>query len=356
MAKRRESTKRRRISSSQVVEAFSSTLSQEFDDFVATRSLPAADDRPGRERYAASLRRKVLSTADLGSVGIEPPTTDLGQHVMDLPAILKSNLTASLNSPLRLGEGLYDFYPPELPPKGYWHRQPFTKPQEFVFERVRPASSDAFVMKIPLFGPGRFYANAATLPTSTDRYAEAWCGILLPIDPNLHDAAHGPKDLMVWAEGTVDYDYTLSATPGADWNSRPEAADARVAIKVRLLRFDRQTNAPRFGVTDGASYVALHEILRARLLPNGVTSSPPSALMPSVGGPYAAWSSGPQPFTIDPAQGNTRKLDTDSYYYVAILCAADAGALPGPANAEVNAQMFLRLVTLGIFPHDPTVQ
>jgi hypothetical protein len=50
-------------------------------------------------------------------------------------------------------------------------------------------------------------------------------------------------------------------------------------------------------------------------------------------------------------------LETDSTYQVAVLCSVSLGALsgPAPASAQVSAQMFLRLVTLGVFPHDPSV-
>jgi hypothetical protein len=78
--------------------------------------------------------------------------------------------------------------------------------------------------------------------------------------------------------------------------------------------------------------------------------------MPSVGGGYAAWSSGATPFAIDWRDGQPRVLETDSTYQVAVVCSVQVNALGGPAaaKAQASAQLFLRLVTLGIVPHDPS--
>ncbi len=169
---------------------------------------------------------------------------------------------------------------------------------------------------------------------------------------------------MWWCgrKGTITYDYALSATPGPAWNSRPEAASANVNVMARLLRFNRQTGALMADPDAVLSYLAHRQILKATLLPNGLTTSPPFSPTPRVGGPYAAWSSGPASFAIDLQDGQTRKLETDSTYQVAVLCSVGLGALTagqGPAasvaNAQVSAQLFLRLVTLGVFAHDPSV-
>ena len=58
----------KRPSASQVSEALGITLNQEFDDYVATRSLPAADDRRARARYEASLRRMALAKPDVSII------------------------------------------------------------------------------------------------------------------------------------------------------------------------------------------------------------------------------------------------------------------------------------------------
>jgi hypothetical protein len=58
----------KRPSASQVSEALGITLNQEFDDYVATRSLPAADDRRARARYEASLRRMALAKPDVSVI------------------------------------------------------------------------------------------------------------------------------------------------------------------------------------------------------------------------------------------------------------------------------------------------
>jgi hypothetical protein len=128
-----------------------------------------------------------------------------------------------------------------------------------------------------------------------------------------------------------------------------------VEIMARLLRFDRRTgqalNTPDQFV---AGYLAAKEILNARLVPNSTTTSPTSAQNPSIGGSYAAWSSGPNAFAIDLPDGKPRKLETDSTYQVAVVCAVEINALsgPAPASAQVTAQLFLRLATLGVLPHD----
>ncbi|MDP2603664.1 MAG: hypothetical protein Q8S00_13880 [Deltaproteobacteria bacterium] len=372
MARKRVSSRRpHRISSSQATEALRKALHEEFDDYVTTQSLPAQDDQRGRERYMKSLRRMVLSSPNVavrGNDSISDTNTDglsaiFGEHVMDmgLPSLLKRKFTAGMMSPIRLGDGLYDFYPPELPVKGFWQRKPFTTTfppsGSPPFQKDSPPNS-SLMLTVPQVGSGRFYASASTFQTPTDRVAKAWCGTMLPIDPNLHDEARGPKDVVVWAEGTIVYDYALSATLGSAWNTRPEAATAQVDIHARLLRFDRQTGQPTYPADANVlPFLAFSRILNASLFPNGVTTSPPSSPTPHVGGPYAAWSSGPTSFAIDLPNGTTRKLETDSTYQVAVVCSVQLSALsgPAPASAQVSAQLFLRLVTLGILPHDPSV-
>jgi hypothetical protein len=145
----------------------------------------------------------------------------------------------------------------------------------FVTHQKQSPPNSSILLSVPQVGSGRFYSSASTFLTSVDRYASAWCGTVLPIAPTLHDAAKGPKDLVVWAEGTITYDYSLS---------------------------------------------------------------------------------------IDLQNGQSRKLETDSTYQVALLCSVGLGALTagqGPtasvANAQVSAQLFLRLVTLGVLEHHPSV-
>jgi hypothetical protein len=248
MARRSGSIRRsKQIASSTITEALRNTLDREFEDYATTRSLPSPDDRRGRERYIASLQRMALASPHVGShapsFSLDAISDDshahLGQHVMGGGfSVLKSKLTLGSMYPIRLGEGLYDFYPPELPPKGLFHRQPFTQP--FTHQKESP-SNGTLLLSVPQVGSGRFYASGSTFERPADRDAKAWCGTLLPIDPKLHNDAEGPKNIVVWAEGTITYDYELSATPGAAWNTRPKAADARVNVLVRLLRFSRQT-------------------------------------------------------------------------------------------------------------------
>ena len=89
------------------------------------------------------------------------------------------------------------------------------------------------LFSFPQIGVGRFYASASTIQNPVNRFAKVWCGTLLPIDSNLHDAAHGIKDAVVWAEGTISYDYALSATPGSAWTgARSEAAHAGVFVET----------------------------------------------------------------------------------------------------------------------------
>jgi hypothetical protein len=131
-------------------------------------------------------------------------------------------------------------------------------------------------------------------------------------------------------------------------------------VQARLLRFDRRTGAPTSMADPDApiSIWAYKQSVQASLVPNGQTTSPPSTTAPRVGGSYAAWSTGPTPFEITLRDGPGRKLETDSTYQVAVVCSVDLGALAGPgavASAEVSALMFLRLVTIGVFAHDPSV-
>ena len=353
--------------SCQLGEALRNTLDREFEDYVETRSLPAPDDRLGLERYVASLRRMALSSPDVGvrtgGSSDDPDTADrpatFGHHARALTSLARAKLTISSMMPIQLCSGLYDFYPPELPVRAFCHRKPFTTP--FTHQKESPTNS-TILLSVPQVGSGRFYSSASTFQTTVDRYAHAWCGTVLPIDPTLHDAAQGPKDVVVWAEGTITYDYALSATPGPAWNARPEAAFANVNVMARLLRFNKQTGALMADPDAILSYLAHRQILKASLLPNSVTTSLPSTPTPSVGGPYASWSSGPASFTIDLPDGQTRKLETDSIYQVAVLCSVGLGALAagqGPnafvASAQVSAQLFLRQVTLGVFAHDPSV-
>jgi hypothetical protein len=339
--------------------ALKDTLDREFDDAVATRTLPSPDDHRGRQRYLASLRRRALARPDVSVEIVGDRQGALG-HVMDLSSLLKGRISLqSLLTPVRLGDGLYDFYPPELPVKGLWNRQPFRTP--FNHPREWPGNS-TLLLTVPQVGAGRFYASASTLQVPSDRHAHAWCGTLLPVDPALHDAAHGPRDIVIWAEGTLTYDYALSAPPSPAWSVRPEAAKARVDVMARLLRFNRATGALMADPDAVLAYLAHRNIVAATLLPNGVTTSPPSSAKPSVGGPYAGWSSGPVSFAIDLPDGKSRKLDTDSTYQVAVLCsvsldalAAGQGANAVVANVEVSALLSLRLVTLGVLPHDPKV-
>ena len=61
---------------------------------------------------------------------------------------------------------------------------------------------------------------------------------------------------------------------------------------------------------------------------------------------------------MDLANNQTRKLETDSFYRVAVICAVGLSALASGqsiANAQVSALLSLRLVTLGILEHDPKV-
>ena len=334
------------------------TLDREFDDYAATRERPALDDPRGHARYLENRRRMALASPVVGIEGAttEPSTSPAqsGQQLMGLSGFMKSSLSLKHLSPIMLGAGLYDFYPPELPPKGSWRRQPFKTP--FNHQKQAPANG-TLLLSVPQVGSGRFYASATTLESPTDRYAQAWCGTVLPIDPNLHNEAEGPKDVVVWAEGTMTYDYALSGLPGPSWNSRPVAAAAQVDVLVRLLRYSRQSGQLLADPDAILSYLAGRRIMEASLTPNAATASPPSSSSAKVGGSYAGWSSGPTNFAIDLPHGRARKLETDSTYQIAVLCSVSLSALsgPSPASAEVSAQMFLRLVTLGILPHDPSV-
>ncbi len=353
-----------RISKSHIEEALSRTLEREFNDYATTQTLPAADNARERDRYLASRRRLALASPHVGIAGADIDNAERQGafgYVMDQHSALKGKLSLNaLLTPIRLGEGLYDFYPPELPPQGFVrNRKPFTEP--YTLQRSDPATG-ALMLSIPQVGTGRFYASATSFSNPVNRYARAWSGTIVPIDPALHDDAHGPKDVVVWAEGTLGYDYTLSAPRGAAWDSQPAAAKATVNVMARLLRFSRHTGQLMADPDANLSYLAHREILDATLLPNGVTTAPPSAVKPSVGGPYAAWSSGPTSFAIDLRDGTTRLLATDSTYHVAVICAvsidaraAGQGATAAIASAEASAQLFLRLVTLGVLPHDPKV-
>lgn len=365
-ARKRESKSRSiRINSPQNAEALRGALYQEFDDQLVTRSPPSPDDKRGHDRYLKSLSRLALSSHVVSAGGSESIThadtnalqVVFGDQVRDMgfPSLVKSKFARAVLTPLRAGDGLYDFYPPELPAKGFWQRQPFVN----IFPSIQRATptDGAILLSVPQVGSGSFYASAATFEKPTDRNAKVWCGVMLPIDPALHDAAHGPKDLIIWAEGTIAYDYALSALPGPAWNSRPEAATAQIDISARLLRYDRQTGQALFAPDAFLlPYLSHREILKASLHPNIATSSPPSSPTPSVGGAYAAWSTGANPFAIDWRDGQPRMLDTDSTYQVAVVCSVQLNALagPAPASAQVSAQLFLRLVTLGIVPHDPS--
>ena len=353
----------KRIVRSDIEESLNRTLEREFEDYTATRTRPEPDNARGRERYLASRRRMALASPHVGiGAFAETPGHDERQgavgYVMDLQKILKSGI--SLNSalnPIRLGEGLYDFYPPDLPPQGFVrNRRPFTN--NYSLPKSDPANG-SLLLSIPQFGTGRFYASASSLSLPVDRFARAWAGTVVPIDANLH--TNEPKDVIVWAEGTMSYDYELTAPVGPAWNSQPAAAKASVNVMVRLLRYSRQTGQLLADPDAILSYLAHRTLVDATLLPNGVTTQPPSAIKPSVGGPYAAWSSGVTNFAMDYRDGKTRKLETDSTYQVAVLCSVSiearaAGQGGGAvASAEASAQLFLRVVTLGIVPHDPKV-
>ncbi len=365
MAKSRKSVRRpQRIHSTQNTEALEGMLDREFIDYVTTRRAPDPEDRRGRDRYLASLRRTVLSNPGVGaasagdanSAGSQPV---LGGSVMDLIGLVRGKFTAGMLSPIRLGDGLYDFYPPELPAKGFWKRKPFAPPP--LTYKVDSPPNSTISLSVPQVGSGRFYSSASTFQTPVDRYARVWCGTYLPIDPTLHDSAHGEKDVVVWAEGTLAYDYALSATPGPAWNAKSPAASAQVNILARLLRYSRQTGQLLAEQDAPLSYLAALPILHARLVPNGTTLTKPGDAQQIIGGPYAAWSSGPTAFSLELKHGTTRKLETDSTYLVAVVCEVVLSALAagqgqaGIASAEVSAQLFLRLATLGIFDHDPKV-
>jgi hypothetical protein len=225
------------------------------------------------------------------------------------------------------------------------------------------------MISAPQIDAGVFFSSVHTLntpsspivtPFKATRTAMAWSGTLITIDPRLHDVAHGSKDVVVWAKGTLGYDYTLAASPGRRWYSQPDAASARVAVMARLIRYDRQTGKLVAAAEEVPGYFATQTRLDATLVPNGTTTVPPSCPKPLVGGPYAAWSTGQDPFYLDLPDGQPRWLRTDSFYYVAVLCAASLeakGAGPAPedaASASVSATMHLQLVTLGIRPHDPS--
>ena len=365
MARTRKSARRiGRINPSVAAEALDAALKQEFEDRVATATLPDPADRRGRERYAASMRRLALARPNVGirrpdaAQGLSDPLPAFGQRVMDMASVAKKKLTIGALMPIKLGDGLYDFYPPELPFLNFFHAHPFAPPA-FETRATNPANS-SIAITVPQIGSGRFYASALSLTMANDRQATCWCGVMLPVDPNLHGDAQGPKDLVIWAEGTLDYDYALSAVPGAAWNTRPEAAMVTVDVNARLLRFDRRTGQVIVAADNFVgAYLAYRRLLHARLLPNATTTADPSKAAPSVGGPYAAWSSGPTPFTLGLHDGVTRLLDTDSLYSVAVVCSVGLSALAPqgttPANAQVSAQLFLRLVTLGVLPHDPAV-
>ena len=69
MARTRKPVSRfKRPSSSQISEALGNTLDREFEDYVATQSVPAVDDRRGRTRYEASLRRMALGRPDVSVI------------------------------------------------------------------------------------------------------------------------------------------------------------------------------------------------------------------------------------------------------------------------------------------------
>lgn len=354
----------RRTSSPENAEALKAALDREFSDYVTTRRLPDPDDRRGHERYLASLRRRVLSDSGVGvetAAAARPADSRpvLGGSVMDLVGLVRGQFTSAILSPVRLGDGLYDYYPPELPAKGFWHSTPFAPPP-LTYKFESPANS-TISLAVPQIGVGKFHSSASTFQKQVDRSARVWCGAYLPIDPALHDPAHGEKDVVVWAEGTIGYDYALSATPGPVWNGRPVAASAQVNILARFLRYNRQTGQLMAEQDAPLSYLAAMSILEARLVPNGATMSKPGDVKQIIGGPYAAWSSGPAPFSLELKHGTTRKLETDSTYVVAVVCEVILGALgagQGPAaiaSAEVSAQMFLRVATLGVFAHDPKV-
>jgi hypothetical protein len=367
MAKSRTSARRpqQRLYSSQNIESLTNALDREFSDYVSTRRVPEADDRRGRERYLASLRRTVAANpfADMNTSDVSHaegmPSVFGGGSVMDLVGLVRSRFTAGLTSPIRLGDGLYDFYPPELPAFGLWHARPYG-PQSLVYAGTWPTNS-SITLSVPQVGVGKFYSSASTFQNAGDRSARVWCGTYLPVDPSLHDSSHGEKDIVVWAEGTISYDYALSATPGPMWNGKPEAASAQVNILARLLRYSRQTGQLMADQDAILSYFAALSALDARLVPNGATSTKPGERKQIIGGPYAAWSTPPTNFSIELNNGKPRKLETDSIYLVAIVCEViltglAAGQAPaGLASAEVSAQMFLRRATLGIFAHDPSV-
>ncbi len=182
------------------------TLNREFEDYVATRSLPAPDDPRGLERHVASLRRMALSSPDIGVrtgwSADDPATADkpvtFDHHTRGLTSLARARLAISSMAPIKLCSGLYDFYPPELPVKGFCSRKPFTSP--FAHQQESPTKS-TILLSVPQVGSGRFYSSASTFQLPIDRYAQAWCGTVLPIDPTLHDSTQGPKDVVVWAEG-----------------------------------------------------------------------------------------------------------------------------------------------------------
>lgn len=365
MAKSRKPARRsRRTSSSKNAEALKAALDREFSDYVTTRRLPDPDDRRGRERYLASLRRRVLADPGVGveTAAVTSPAYSqpvLGGSVMDLVGLVRRQFTTAILSPVRLGDGLYDYYPPELPALGFWHKRPFG-PSPLTYKIDSPLNS-TISLSVPQVGLGKFASIASTIQTPVDRAARVWCGAYLPIDPTLHDDSHGEKDVVVWAEGTIGYDYELSATPGPAWNGKPEAAQAQVNILARLLRYSRHTGQLMADQDAPLSYLASMSILHAHLAPNGVTTSKPGDVKQFIGGPYAAWSAGAAPFSLELGHGTTRKLETDSTYQVAIVCEVILSALgagqgaAAVASAEVSAQMFLRVATLGVFAHDPKV-
>jgi hypothetical protein len=353
----------KRISASAAADGLRATLDQEFRDEMATRSLPKPDDRRGRQRYAESLRRLALSRLTVSAPSAQSELNPdaayqlapAGFTVRDLTSLGRGKLTMSLMPAIRLGDGLYDYFPPDLPHHSLWHSQPF----ENAFPHaVSDPPNGALLLTVPQIGVGRFYASASTLQSKTSTFAHAWSGVILPIDPHIHDAAHGPKEVVVWAEGTMAYDYALSAPVVPAWNTQPLAAKATVNVMARLLRYkltgERETDPD--AVLARMSDVGFVD---ATLLPNGMTTSLPSSARPSVGGGYAAWSSQPTNFNLDATHQRPRILDADHTYQIAVVCAVSLSAWgvgQGPsavaASVQVSAQAFLRLVTLGIFELD----
>jgi hypothetical protein len=346
------------ISAMAAADGLRAVLDQEFRDEIATRSLPDPDDRHARQRYAESLRRLALARHTTSAPSAQSERSadaqcaSAGLAVRDLTSVARGKLTISSTSALRLGDGLHDYYPPDLPHHSLWSSQPF---ENGFPHTVADPPNGALLLTVPQVGVGRFYASASTLQSKTSTFAHAWSGVILPIDPHLHDAAHGPKEVIVWAEGTMAYDYALSAPVVPAWNTQPLAAKATVNVMARLLRYkltgERETDPD--AVLARMSDVGFVD---AALLPNGTTTSVPSSARPSVGGGYAAWSNPPTNFNLDATHQRPRILDADHTYLVAVVCAVSLSAWAvgqGPsavaASVQVSAQAFLRLVTLGIF-------